>query len=122
MNQMGKNMQQEGKQVFTASTVDKMKTDLDLGQWTEAEKIILTCRMLAMESHSETLAGQITIRGADGTFLTTPMAIGFDEIEARHVIRVDESMHVLDGEGMANPAVRFHFWVYRRRPDVNSIR
>src|SRR3546814_3872616 len=55
MNQMGKNMQQEGKQVFTASTVDKMKTDLDLGQWTEAEKIILTCRMLAMESHSETL-------------------------------------------------------------------
>src|SRR3546814_437161 len=74
-----------------------------------------------MESHSETLAGQITIRGADGTFLTTPMAIGFDEIEARHVIRVDESMHVLDGEGMANPAVRFHFWVYRRRPDVNCI-
>src|SRR3546814_73976 len=30
-------------------------------------------------------------------------------------------MHVLDGEGMANPAVRFHFWVYRRRPDVNCI-
>src|SRR3546814_19981335 len=77
--------------------------------------------MLAMESHSETLAGQITIRGADGTFLTTHMAIGFDDIEARHVIRVDESMHVLDGAGMANPAVRFHFWVYRCMPDVNCL-
>lgn len=114
-------MQHEEKQVFTASAVDKMKTQLDLGQWTEIEKIVLTCRMLAMESHSETLAGQITVRSTDGTFLTTPMAVGFDEIEAKHVIRVDESMQVLEGTGMANPAVRFHFWVYRRRPDVNCI-
>jgi L-fuculose-phosphate aldolase len=25
------------------------------------------------------------------------------------------------GEGMANPATRFHLWVYEARPDVNSI-
>src|SRR3546814_20985629 len=121
MNQMGKNMQQEGKQVFTASTVDKMKTDLDLGQWTEAEKIILTCRMLAMESHSETLAGQITIRGADGTFLTTPMAIRFDAIEARHVIRIHDSMNDRDGDGMLTTAGRLPFGGYCRRAAGDCI-
>lgn len=114
-------MQQAARHAVTAQTVQKMKTGLDLGHWSEAEKIVLSCRMLAMESHSETLAGQITVRGESGTFLTTPMAIGFDEVEPQHVIRVDEAMNVLEGAGMANPAVRFHFWVYRRRPDVNCI-
>lgn len=109
------------REAATASTVGKMKTQLELGEWTDAQKLILTCRMLALESHSESLAGQISMRSTNGTFLTTPMAIGFDEIEARHVIRVDESMQVLEGHGMANPAVRFHFWVYRRRPDVQCI-
>lgn len=27
----------------------------------------------------------------------------------------------MTGEGMANPATRFHLWVYDARPDVNSI-
>ncbi len=49
------------------------------------------------------------------------MAVGFDEIDSRSIIRIDESMKVLEGKGMPNPAVRFHFWVYRRRPDVNCV-
>ncbi|APR95779.1 aldolase [Pandoraea thiooxydans] len=114
-------MQHAPKQHFTAAAVDAMATKLDLGQWTEAEKIALTCRMLAMEGHSETLAGQITVRSTDGTYLSTPMAVGFDEVDTRHIIRVDDSLRVVEGDGMANPAVRFHLWVYRRRPDVQCI-
>ncbi|MDO2305726.1 class II aldolase/adducin family protein, partial [Escherichia coli] len=34
---------------------------------------------------------------------------------------VDEDLNVLHGHGMANPANRFHSWVYRARPDVNCI-
>ncbi|KAG1386972.1 hypothetical protein G6F59_016610 [Rhizopus arrhizus] len=30
-------------------------------------------------------------------------------------------MEVLEGPGTPNPAVRFHFWVYRQRPDVQCI-
>lgn len=116
-------MPDEAKQALTERTVAEMEMAgrLDTGQWTDVQKVVLTCRMLAMESHSETLAGQITVRCEDGALLTTPLAVGFDEIEPRHVIRVDESMRVLEGPGMANPAVRFHLWVYRRRPDVRCV-
>jgi len=103
------------------ASIERMKTGLDFGQWTDKEKVALTCRMLAMEGHSETLAGQITVRNDDGTFLTTPMAVGFDEITPDHVIRINDQLEVLDSDRMANPAVRFHFWVYRARPDVNCI-
>ncbi|MBN9094625.1 aldolase [Pandoraea pnomenusa] len=114
-------MLDEAKQAVTDRAVTEMASRLDVGDWTEKEKVVLTCRMLAMENHSETLAGQITVRCADGTFLTTPLAVAFDEVEPRHVIRMDDSLRVLEGVGMPNPAVRFHLWVYRRRPDVQSI-
>ena len=34
---------------------------------------------------------------------------------------VNEDLEVLEGQGMPNPANRFHSWVYRARPDVNCI-
>lgn len=114
-------MNAAGKPALKADVVSRMSADLEFGQWTESQKIALTCRMLASEGHSETLAGQITVRSGDGTFLTTPLAVGFDEIESRTVIRINEAMEVVEGTGMPSPAVRFHFWVYRRRPDVNCI-
>ena len=94
---------------------------LSYGNWTIEEKLALSCRILAREGHSETLAGQITVRQADGSFLTTPMAHAFGEIMPESVIRMDVAMTVLSGQGIPNPAVRFHTWVYKRRPDVNCI-
>lgn len=94
---------------------------LSYGQWSEAEKLALSCRILAKEGHSETLAGQVTVRQPDGTFLTTPLAHAFGEIRAHSVMRIDDSLRVLEGRGVPNPAVRFHLWVYRRRPDVNCV-
>jgi L-fuculose-phosphate aldolase len=49
------------------------------------------------------------------------MAYGFDEATRSNVIRIDDEMNVIEGRGMANPAIRFHLWIYRRRPDVNCI-
>jgi L-fuculose-phosphate aldolase len=99
----------------------KMDRKLEQGAWDARQKIALACRMLAHEGHSETLAGQITVRESDGTFLTTAMAYGFDEATRSNVIRIDDEMNVIEGRGMANPAIRFHLWIYRRRPDVNCI-
>src|SRR5689334_12705350 len=99
----------------------KMDSKLEQGAWDARQKIALACRMLAHEGHSETLAGQITVRETDGTFLTTAMAYGFDEATRGNVIRIDNEMNVIEGRGMANPAIRFHLWIYRRRPDVNCI-
>ncbi|PZX34198.1 Aldolase [Cupriavidus phytorum] len=114
-------MTHEDRKRFTEDQVKRLAGGLRFGSWTEEEKIALACRMLALEGHSRTLAGQITVRSDGGTFLTTPLALGFDEIDADQIIRIDESINVIDGKGAANPAIRFHLWIYRERPDVNCI-
>jgi len=37
------------------------------------------------------------------------------------MVLVDDDLKVLEGKGVPNPAVRFHTWVYRHRPDVRAI-
>ena len=49
------------------------------------------------------------------------MGLGFDEITASNLLKVDYDLNVLEGDGMANPANRFHTWVYNARPDINCI-
>jgi L-fuculose-phosphate aldolase len=86
------------------------------------EKLALACRILAEEGHARTLAGQITVRAGQATsFWTTPFGIGFAETNVSHLLCTDAEMRTVEGEGMANPAVRFHLWVYRARPDINCI-
>ena len=72
--------------------------------------------------HDSGLAGQITARGEKpDTYLTQRLGLGFDEICAGNLLLVNEDLEVLEGEGMANPANRFHSWLYRARPDVQCI-
>ncbi|WP_328716736.1 aldolase [Halomonas elongata] len=49
------------------------------------------------------------------------LVVGFDEISANNLLLVDEDLNVLEGNGIPNPANRFHSWVYRDRNDVNCI-
>ncbi|WP_046318937.1 aldolase [Mycobacterium sp. UM_Kg1] len=117
-----------------ASTMDDSKADLmrraldDLtrnvaeSSLTLREKLALTCRALFDAGHDSGLAGQITARAEDpGTYYTQRLGLGFDEITAGNLLVVDEDLHVVDGDGMPNPANRFHSWIYRARPDVNCI-
>ncbi|MGX9670895.1 aldolase [Mycobacterium sp. HM-7] len=86
------------------------------------EKLALTCRALFDGGHDSGLAGQITARAEEpGTYYTQRLGLGFDEITAGNLLLVDEDLNVLEGDGMANPANRFHSWIYRARPDVNCI-
>lgn len=105
----------------TAEVLARMSKGMDYGDWTQAQKIALACRILAREGHAETLAGQLTVRCDDGTLLTTPVARGFATIDETSLIRIDDKLEVLEGKGVPNPAVRFHTWVYRRRPDVRCV-
>lgn len=90
--------------------------------FTDLEKIALGCRYLADEGHAKTLAGQVTVRAEQpGTFWTTHFGSGFADVRVSNLVRVDSDMNVIEGEGMANPAVRFHLWIYRARPEIRSI-
>lgn len=100
----------------------QMDRHLQTAQYSKAQKLALTCRILFDNGHDSGLAGQITARGeAPGTYLTQRLGSGFDEICASSLLLVNEDLEVLQGDGMANPANRFHSWLYRARPDVQCI-
>ncbi|HET9626233.1 MAG TPA: aldolase [Kofleriaceae bacterium] len=106
--------------------VERAKAQMDATfapvDWTPRQRIALTCRILFEAGHDAGLAGQITARGREpGTYYTQQLGLGFDEITASNLLLVDSDLEVLEGTGMANPANRFHSWVYRARPDVECI-
>lgn len=89
---------------------------------TTRQKVAITCRALFDAGHDSGLAGQITARAEEPhTFYTQQLGLGFDEITEDNLLLVDEDLEVLCGSGMANPANRFHSWIYRARPDVACV-
>ncbi|RTR04365.1 aldolase [Halomonas nitroreducens] len=113
---------QTSKDELVRHAEKQMKTGLSDNTWTHSQKLALTCRILFEGGHDSGLAGQITARGPEsGTYYTQRLGLGFDEISAGNLLLVDEDLNVLEGNGMPNPANRFHSWVYRAREDVNCI-
>lgn len=88
----------------------------------DRQKLALTSRILFEKGHDVGLAGQITCRsGQPDTFITQRFGLGFDEITADNLIEVDQDLNPINAEGMANPANRFHTWIYKEHPEVNCI-
>ncbi len=80
------------------------------------------CRILAMSGQEAGLAGQVSVRSErPQSYWTLRFGLGFDEATPDDFIEVDRDLHTVSGTGMANPATRFHLWVYEARPDVNCI-
>jgi len=110
------------KDALVAKANVQMDAHLSAPDYNLRQKLALLCRILYENGHDSGLAGQITARATKpGTFLTQRLGLGFDEITASNLLVVDEDLNVLEGSGMANPANRFHSWVYRARPDVTCI-
>ena len=100
----------------------QMDVHLQSTHYSQAQKLALACRILFDNGHDSGLAGQITARGEmPGTYLTQRLGLGFDEICASNLLLVNEDLEVIEGNGMANPANRFHSWLYHARPDVQCI-
>ena len=110
------------KDTLVAQSTRRMDETFADSAYTLRQKVALTCRILFDNGHDSGLAGQITARtDQSGQYLTQRLGRGFDEISQGNLLVVDEDLNVLEGDGMANPANRFHSWVYRARPDVNCI-
>jgi L-fuculose-phosphate aldolase len=112
----------ESKAHFDQRATREMSKHLRTPDWSVKQKLALTCQMLAAEGHESGLAGQISGRAEQlGSYWTLRLGLGFDEATEDALIRIDDDLVTLEGEGMPNPATRFHMWVYRARPDVNCI-
>jgi L-fuculose-phosphate aldolase len=86
------------------------------------ERIALSCRLLAREGHAGSLAGQVTIRaGQPGSYWTTAWDKGLANAHVGSILRIDEEMNIVEGDGRPNPGVRFHMWIYHARPQARAI-
>lgn len=86
------------------------------------ETLAIACRVIALHEEDAGLAGQISARSdRDEAYWTLRFGLGFEEATPEDFIEVDKDLNTISGEGMANPATRFHLWVYEARPDVKSI-
>src|SRR5215472_410815 len=114
--------QQITKSVYAQRTDHNLESLKGTADFSPLEKLTLAARILADEGHSSGLAGQITARAdSTGHFLTLAIGIGFDEARPADFIRIDDDLNVVDGNGIPNPATRFHLWIYRHRPHVQAI-
>jgi L-fuculose-phosphate aldolase len=114
-------MNERDKAYFLERVSREMDSDLHAPELPAPEALALCCRILAAEGHESGLAGQVTARGDEpGTWWTLQFGYGFEEATAERMVLVDEDLRPLRG-GRPNPGVRFHIWIYRRRPDVMAI-
>ena len=110
------------KSYYHRQTSDRMDKHLLTPPWPLREKVALACRILAAQGHESALAGQITARADQpGTYWMLSFGLGFDEAQKSNIVRVDDDLNMVEGEGMPNPANRFHLWIYRHRPEINAI-
>jgi L-fuculose-phosphate aldolase len=108
------------KQPFLERVSREMAEDFPSADLPPRESLAAACRVLAREGHESGLAGQVTARHDAASWWTPPFGIGFEEASAERMVRVDEDLQPLQGT-RPNPGVRFHVWIYRKRPDVAAI-
>ncbi|MBF7684146.1 aldolase [Acinetobacter sp. B5B] len=112
----------QSKQQLMQDALRDMDKLIQVNQLTDRQKLALTCRILFDHGHDSGLAGQITCRSHQpNMFITQRFGLGFDEITADNLLEVDEDLQPINQQAMANPANRFHTWIYKEHPEVNCI-
>lgn len=111
------------KEYFDKRSAEEMKKNLKIPERTLQEMMACACRIISSKQEDAGMTGQISARSdkGDGFYWTLRFGVGWDEANPEDMIEVDGDLNTVTGDGMANPATRFHLWVYSGRPDVHSI-
>ncbi|MFC7628302.1 aldolase [Paraburkholderia humisilvae] len=115
-------MKLRARQYFDDRATREMQENLKPKERTLRETLAYACRILAMTGQEAGLAGQISARSdKPGCYWTLRFGLGFDEATPDDLIEVNADLNTISGQGMANPATRFHLWVYNARPQSHAI-
>lgn len=85
---------------------------------TPAQEVVLLARTLWREGYNDHLAGHITYKLDDGTFLCNPWMLLWNEIRPEDLIRIDLDGHVVQGDWPAPPGIPLHLELHKVRHDV----
>jgi ribulose-5-phosphate 4-epimerase/fuculose-1-phosphate aldolase len=94
-------------------TAEKLIPDLS-----PREELVILARTLWREGYDDHIAGHITYRQPDGTFLCNPWFLLWSELRPEHVIRIDGDGNVLEGDWPAPLGIPLHLELHRLREDV----
>jgi L-fuculose-phosphate aldolase len=79
------------------------------------QELALLARILYREGYNDHLAGHITYKQPDGTFLVNPFGLTWGELRASDVMRMDADGNQLDGPWTITPAIRLHIELHHVR-------
>jgi len=88
---------------------------------TPRQELALLARMLHAEGYDDHLAGHITYRLPDDTFLVNPLGLTWDELCASDVARMDADGNHLEGPWIISPAVQLHVVLHRHRDNAGVV-
>lgn len=92
-----------------------------LPELTQRQELALLCRVLAEEGYNDHIAGHITVKLEDGTFLANPWELTWSEVTASDILRLDIQGRVLEGAWNITPAINLHIDIHNLREDVGVI-
>jgi L-fuculose-phosphate aldolase len=86
-----------------------------LPELSPAQEMALLARILYREGYNDHLAGHITFKQPDGTFLVNPFGLTWGELRAGDLTRMDADGNQLDGPWTITPAIRLHIELHQVR-------
>jgi ribulose-5-phosphate 4-epimerase/fuculose-1-phosphate aldolase len=81
-------------------------------------ELALLGRALDRIGYHDRIAGHLTYRQDDGTLLTNPVRLRWDELRAGDIMHIDLDGNVLDGPWTITPAIEMHLALHRARDDI----
>lgn len=81
-------------------------------------ELALLARALDRIGYQDRIAGHITYRQDDGTLLTNPVRLRWDELTAADIMRIDMDGNVLEGPWTITPAIAMHLALHHARHDI----
>jgi ribulose-5-phosphate 4-epimerase/fuculose-1-phosphate aldolase len=88
---------------------------------TPRQELALLARILHAEGYDDHLAGHITYRQPDGTFLVNPLGLSWDELCASDVARMDAQGNQMEGRWTISPAVLLHIVLHEHRDNAGVV-
>src|SRR3546814_16656164 len=81
-------------------------------------EVALLARVLHRDGYDDHLAGHITYQQPDGTFLTNPLELAWDELRPEDIATLDADGSQIAGCWTVPPATGHHLALHRLRPAI----
>lgn len=86
------------------------------------KKELIQCGLEMLRYNLVSLTGgNVSVRLEDGTFLVTPSAMLYEQMEADDIVRVDGEKNILEGRRRPSSDMDALLYIFRHKPEINAV-